>query len=605
MDKLNLSKKSIWSNQTVGSTIEQMDKLLLTGNKSNANMRKNPEMIHKYTADQSTRKYALLRMLPADEADKHVNCDIHIHDLEYYYDRPINCMQHDLRFFIENGLMVDGDGLSTSSANPAKNLFTLVNHLGQILGAGQVNMSGGQSIPFINTFLAPYSYHRTDAELKQALQMLIFNINMSYVSRGGQNVFSSFNIDLEMPEFLKKEVIAYGNHDFPLGTWNVTYGTLQDEAKRVAHMIIEVMKEGDGNGKPHLFPNIIFQINDKVNLDEWDDLFELSSKFSLPYFNKSIDGDYGLAMGCRTKLAIDWTGDYNKDLLRTGNLAYISLNLPKYALQATGKDDRTFYDILDENLEVATRILIKRRKHAEDCLNKYNYLKFLTQKDKDGEPYYKIENSTLSFGIVGLYETVKILSNGMSSIYRDMSEYILNYINKKAKELTKSTGYRWSVIGSPAESTAGRFAIANKRQFGDRACVNGVTGAYYYTNSTQMPVDSDILLTEKIKYETQFHKLTKGGHILNIFMGELYADPLALKSLTQKIYVNTDVGFWTYSTIYSMCKHCHTQFKGVQDKCEGCGSEDIEIYDRITGYEQKVSGWNNSKQAEFYDRFRY
>lgn len=587
----------VWDNITLGSTVKEIERLIISGDNSNANMSKNPEALHKYTADGGTTKYALLKLLEGEESDKHLEADIHIHDLEFMPFRPLNCLQHDLRFFIENGLKVDGTGLHTSSARPAKNLVTLVNHIGQILGAGQVNMSGGQSIPFINTFLAPYCKSLTFKEVKQAIQMLIFNINMSYVSRGGQSVFSSFNVDLEMPEFLKDEPAWIG------GTTSGVYGDYEEEFKLVAHLIIEVLMEGDGNGKPHLFPNTIFQLNDKVNLDEWDDLFELSAKYSLPYFNKPIDGNYSLVMGCRTRLATNWTGNWEQDLLRTGNLAYISLNLPKYALQYTGKDKRDLIQIIKRNLDVASNILLKRRKHGEDCLNKYHLNSFLSQKGSDGKPYYRIENSTLSFGIVGLYEAVEILNGGKYN--QEMAIAILEYINEYAQKKTKETGYRWTVIGSPAESCAGKFGISNKNLFGKRANVKGTTGGYYYTNSSHYPVDSDVGLIDRIRGETEFHKLTQGGHIMNIFMGERWLDPGGLKSLTRKVYDNTDVGFWTYSSIYCICKKCNTQFAGVLNECNRCESDDIEIYDRITGYIQKVSGWNTSKQVEFDNRYRY
>jgi ribonucleoside-triphosphate reductase len=239
---LDFHKPSVWKDINLGATVDFLDKLHLYGCDDNANMDDNPEMKHKYTADEATKKFALMRILDPVEQAFHVRGYGHVHDLEFFVFRPMNCLQHDLTFFIRNGLKVDGTGLHTSMAKPAKNLFTLVNHIGQILGAGQVNMSGGQSIPFINTFLAPYVHGMTLKELKQAVQMLIFNTNMSYVSRGGQAVFSSFNIDLEMPEFLKETPVVFGG-DQRILDGAYLYGDWQEEAKQVAHMIIEVLHE--------------------------------------------------------------------------------------------------------------------------------------------------------------------------------------------------------------------------------------------------------------------------------------------------------------------------------------------------------------------------
>jgi ribonucleoside-triphosphate reductase len=230
-------------------------------------------------------------------------------------------------------------------------------------------------------------------------------------------------------------------------------------------------------------------------------------------------------------------------------------------------------------------------------------MKFLSQLDTDGSPYYRIENSTLSFGVVGLFETVRILNGGVYDT--DLATRILEQINRYANQLIKETGYRWSVIASPAESTAGKFGIINRQKYGDRALVNGTTGAYYQTNGTHLPVNADVLLPQKIMTETPFHALTQGGNIMNIFMGESWADPMALKSLTQKIYENTNVGFWAYSTVLVLCKECSTRLDTDATECHNCHSTDLEYYDRITGYVQRVSGWNPSKEAEFKDRRRF
>lgn len=556
--------------------------------RDNANMSPNPEMFHKYAADKVTKKIAYQKLLTPYEVKCHKEGWIHIHDMEYFLYRPLNCLQHDLRFFIRNGVKVDGDGLHTSMAKPAKNLYTLINHAGQIMGAGQTNMSGGQSIPFFNVFLAPYVKGVDDETLKQAMQMFIFNLNMSYVSRGGQAIFSSINIDLSMPDFLMDEPAWFAGKQVGV------YGDYIDEMERIAHSYIDVMMEGDGNGKPHLFPNSVFQVNRGTNLDDWDDLFHLIAKFGLPYFAQPIDDNYATMMGCRTRLATNWTGDWEQDVIRTGNINYISLNLPRYAI-----DYENFYSELEYYMDIAAGILLKRRELAKKYLDKHYHLKFLSQKDVNGEPYYRLENGTLSFGIVGLYEAVELL-DGYFNEYK--AHQILDFINRKAQELKDETGYRWTVIASPAESTAGKFANLNEKMYGGVSNVKGIKGAYYYTNSTHIPVNSETNIIDKIVIEAPFHRKTQGGNILNLFMGEI-SHPMGLKSLTRKIIDKTDTGFWAFTTVFCICKSCHTQFRGME--CPNCNSYDIEIYDRITGYVQKVSGWNDSKKAEFVDRKRF
>jgi len=586
----------LYDDMSLGPLVRDVDNLIQNGSRDNANMSYNPETLHKYTADESLKRYALTRILPGHLSELHLNGDLHIHDLEYFAFRPLNCLQHDLRFIIQNGLKVDGTGLHTSAARPAKNLEVLVNHSGQLLAASQVNMSGGQGLSLFNVFFAPYARGLSYDRIKQAMQMWVFNQNMSYVSRGGQSVFSTVGLEFDIPRWLQEET-AYG----PGGVGYGVYGDYEEEAQTILRAFIEVMMEGDGYGKPHLFPNSIFYLRDSSFKypELLEMVHELSAKFSIPYFAKEVDGNGAHnVMGCRTRLNSNWTGDPNIDTLRTGNLAYVSLNLPRYALSGD------FWGNLDEMMEAAKDILLIRRSHAEKLL-KNGLMKFLTQKGSDGSEYYRIDNSTLSFGIVGLSDALRVLfgTDITNKKARKHGHEIMGYINDYTKQLVEETGYRWTVLQTPAEATAGKFAREDRRRFGNRAPVHGARGAYYYTNSTHTDVDSGILLPERIGVEHNFHGETSGGHIMHLWFGEGYSDPKALESLTEKIYKNSNAGFWTYTSAFSVCTMENKLLKGIHEQCE-CGAP-VEVYDRITGYLQRVDGWNNSKQQEFKDRRRY
>jgi ribonucleoside-triphosphate reductase len=232
-------------------------------------------------------------------------------------------------------------------------------------------------------------------------------------------------------------------------------------------------------------------------------------------------------------------------------------------------------------------------------------MKFLTQEDKDGGPYYRIENSTLSFGVVGLSDALRVLEGAdiSNSSARKFGHQIMRYINDYAKKLSNDTGYRWTVLQTPAEATAGKFAREDRRRFGNRAPVHGKTKAFYYTNSTHTDVDKPVLVTERIGIEHNFHRETNGGHIMHLWFGESYSDPQALGSFTRKIYDKSNAGFWTYTSAFSVCKDENKLLKGIHERCD-CGAE-TEVYDRITGYLQRVDGWNAAKQQEFKDRRRY
>jgi len=190
---------------------------------------------------------------------------------------------------------------------------------------------------------------------------------------------------------------------------------------------------------------------------------------------------------------------------------------------------------------------------------------------------------------------------------------ILKRINKYAENLTDETGYRWTVLQTPGETTAHRFATLDKQQYPDKAIVKGEEGSFYYTNSTHIPVDSAEILTKKIKIESQFHPRASGGHIFHAFMGEAYPDVDSLMNLTKKIATKSDIGFWAYTSAFSYCFGCNTFMRGLQEQCYSCGSMDeVEHYSRITGYIQQVGhkknsagGWNAGKRQELKDRYQH
>ena len=598
----------------LGIPVYNITNLIENGSRDNANMIHNPETVHKYVADEALKQYALLHILPNELADAHMGGDIHVHDLEFFAGRPINCLQHDLRFFIKHGLKVDGTGDHTSVAGPPNHIETLMNHSGEIMLAAQQNMSGGQSMSMWNLFVAPFAQGLPYEKVKQAVQMFIYNLNMAYAARGSQVPFTSINMEFGVPDFMQ-DVEAYG----PKGKLAGVYGDFEEETRMLQRAFTETLLAGDSDGKPHLFPNTIYVLRDKILKDEYAEdmalVHELSAKYGSAYFVNMLPdyrGNMANYMGCRTSLSDNWTGDWEQDCFRTGNLAYVTLNLPRMAYQS--RDEEDIFEYLDNYLRLAEQVLLLRREQSMNCLNDFNLLPFLTQ-ETDGERYYRVENSTLSFGFVGLNEM--LMNHCGAGIddkdARKLGLKVIEYMNQRATELKNETGYRWTIIQTPAESTAYRFATLDREKFGDNAITQGDKQAAYYTNSSHVPVNSDVNLPEKIRIEEKFHPLTLGGHIFHAFMGESHSDPQSLMSLTDKIARKSDIGFWAYSSALSFCIKCKTLMKGLQPNCAACGEEkEVEWYDRITGYVQQVGrsksasgGWNPGKMKELMDRRRY
>lgn len=592
----------------LGMSVADYEDLIQNGCNDNANISYSPEMISKYAYDSIAKEYALLTQ-PTEQADAHIDGLYHEHDLEFYNLRP-NCMNYDLRFFAKNGLKIDGKGLMGSVAKPAKSLEVLLNHMLQALMAGATVFSGGQGYANFNTLLSPFCVGRSYKEIKQAIQNFIFNCNMSLICRGGQVLFSSIGVDLSVPKVLADEPAIC-----PGGIKKGTYKDYQEEADLIFRAICEVLDEKDGNNAYHRFPNTLFNIRDG-DLDEYDGncklLHELGANNPTIYYVNCKDIERTV-MGCRTALPMNYAYNYEDDCLNTGNFMYNTLNLPLIALEVDGDED-DFYTKLNDVCEIAYDNLHHRRKEVIDVIYNKHLSDFLLQKDKEtGKPLYDIDRTTITLGFCGLNECLEVLYGGGITEFEDEGIDIIEFLNAKKEEFNKRDGLRWSVIGSPAESTAHRFAEIIKDKY-PNAKVQGVKGSYYLTNSSHIPVDSGVMLTEHIKNSAKFHKLTLGGNILHLWLGEVWSDAEALWKLNKKI-LETGTIFWAYSKVFTYCNLCGFTINEKTDICPVCKTDDVITYDRITGYYLPVLSkdkdgnetrqWNNGKVQEFKDRYRH
>jgi ribonucleoside-triphosphate reductase len=592
----------------LGMSVADYEDLIQNGCNDNANISYSPEMISKYAYDSIAKEYALLTQ-PTEQADAHINGLYHEHDLEFYNLRP-NCMNYDLRFFARNGLKIDGKGLMGSVAKPAKSLEVLLNHMLQALMAGATVFSGGQGYANFNTLLAPYCVGRSYKEIKQAIQNFVFNCNMSLICRGGQVLFSSIGVDLSIPKVLADEPAVC-----PGGIEKGTYKDYQEEADLIFRAICEVLDEKDGNNAYHRFPNTLFNIRDG-DLDKYEGncklLHELGANNPTIYYVNCKDIERTV-MGCRTALPMNYAYNYEDDCLNTGNFMYNTLNLPLIALEVDG-DENDFYTKLNDVCEIAYDNLHHRRKEVIDVIYNKHLSDFLLQEDKEtGKPLYDIDRTTITLGFCGLNECLEVLYGGGITQFEDKGIDIIKFLNAKKEEFNKRDGLRWSVIGSPAESTAHRFAEIIKDKY-PNAKVQGIKGSYYLTNSSHIPVDEAEILTAHIKNSAKFHKLTLGGNILHLWLGEVWSDAEALWSLNKKI-LETGTIFWAYSKVFTYCNLCGFTINEKTDVCPVCKSDDVITYDRITGYYLPVLSkdkngnetrqWNNGKVQEFKDRYRH
>ncbi|PIN78096.1 anaerobic ribonucleoside-triphosphate reductase [Candidatus Woesearchaeota archaeon CG10_big_fil_rev_8_21_14_0_10_34_12] len=592
----------------IGLPIYDIEQMISKGastdiKRENANLQHTPETINWIISGETLEQYAMMKLFPQHLLDPHISGDYHVHILSNAATRP-NCIQHVPSLFFKYGLKVDGTGTHTSIAGPAKHLSVAIQHCAKIMLASQTQMAGGQSIDCFNVWLAPFLKGLSDESVRRAAQEFIYELNQSYVARGGQVVFSNILFEFGIPNWLKN-VPAIG----PSGKEAGVYGDYEEESIRFLREYTKIKIKGDHVGKQHMWPNDVYKVR-KGDFEKYPEemklVHEFMAKYGTPYIANGLpewQTENFNYMGCRTRLDAAYAGVWGSQ--RTGNDIYITLNLPRIAYEAR-EDDNKFFEILNKRLSKMAEILLIKHKISEDLLHKQHLLKFLSQKMGD-EEYYNFMNTTKTFGYTGLTEAVKFHTGNHLHENKDAQEFgvkIIKRIREYAGECTKVHCLRFSVIASPAETCAARLAKIDIAKFGKNVINAGTKEAPYYTNSHMVRMDANFPLAEKIKIEEAYHPLTNGGHILHIWLGEQSPSADSLLEMSKKI-CQKDIGFFAYTKDFSVCTPCSNFEYGLKPKCENCGSEDLSRYSRITGYYQKVEGWNPSKKQELKDRFRY
>ena len=525
---------------------------------------------------------------------------IYNHDSAQELFKGINCFTIDPRFIFKKGLSTYGDNNLGVISSPPKHLGTAINLVEEAIGLASTYIAGGVSIPSMGVFFAPFSKGLSDAETKQAFQEFFYRVNQSHKNRGSQSMFSSIQLDLEMPEFLKEQD-AIG----PGGEICGKYKDYEEENKRLCHIITQISLEGDALGKPIFFPNLIYNI-DNADLSEWRDVFELSARFSIPYFlspsNNNVE--YQTTLGCRSALPSNWTGDPNIDCMGTGNSVYTTLCLPAVALKSK-EEGRDFYEVLDENMQLIHDYNLERLDWIHKLWYEYNVADFMIQKDKDGNQLYNLENATIVMGYLGLSEALEILGYGPIEDCNDKAIELMKYMKQTIDKWKKEDNKRWGLFQTPAENATYKLAQKMVKKFGFKeSYAKGTAERPYYTNSNHIPYDDDVDLIKRIKIEGDNQPLGPAGNIMNIYTSEAYSEPTALAKFCERIKNNTGAYFWAFTGDYSICNHCGTMFRGVVDTCTFDGSPTTQ-YSRVCGYITAVQAWNPGKKEEFIKRHRY
>jgi ribonucleoside-triphosphate reductase len=594
----------------VGMPVYDVSNLIFEWNKENANIFYNPSFVHKAMGDEVAKQYALLRVIPIEASDAHMNGDIHIHDLDYFLTRPF-CFMHSMQFFLRRGLCTDGLGVYTAVARPAKHLDSAIMQLAKVLQVSQLFFSGGQGFDDFNIYLAPYVRGLSYREVKQAVQYFIYDLDMSNFSRGGQTAFTSVGLEFQVPSYLQdvRAVLPGGK----IG--KECYENFEEEGRLIMRAFIENYLGGDGKGKPFHFPKPEFKLRRgvwKKNDDLLLQVHKLVSKFGSPYFLNFIPAympNVIQSQCCRYFMIpeSEQLKELKEGKLRFGSLQVVTINLPRCAYLARGSDERLFEEIR-RKIMLSKLVFDAKR----DFLRRYilnGGSPFLLM-DFDGEPYFKIDEQTCNVGFVGLNEMLKFHLGEELHESKEAWKFGLRVVRFMTREVKKlDSGHRYALVQTPAESCAHRLALIDLRQFGRKALVKGERRrkVVYYTNSSHLYVGARIPLWRRIKIESSFHPLVQGGAIMHVWLGEAEPDSGALMKLTQKISTRSLCSYFAFTKDLTICMRCNKVYGGLLKRCKQCrASEDeLEWYSRVTGYITRVKAWNPGKKAELKERFRY
>ena len=544
-----------------------------------------------------TANYWLSEVYDEEIANAHRNGDLHLHDLSMLTGY---CAGWSLKQLIQQGLGIPGKINST----PASHLSTLCNQMVNFLGIMQNEWAGAQAFSSFDTYLAPFV--RVDKlsqkEVKQCIQSFIFGVNTP--SRWGtQAPFSNITLDWTVPADLRDlpAIVGGKEQDF-------TYGDCQKEMDMVNKAFIEIMTEGDANGRGFQYPIPTYSITKDFDWSETENnrlLFEMTAKYGTPYFSNYINSDMEpsdvRSMCCRLRLDLrelrKKSGGFFGSGESTGSVGVVTINMPRIAYLSKTEDE--FYQRLDRMMDIAARSLKTKRTVITKLLDAglYPYTKYYLG---------TFENHFSTIGLVGMNEAclnARWLHKDLTDPEaQEFTKAVLNHMRERLSDYQEKYGDLYNLEATPAESTSYRLAKHDRNRYPEIITAN-MNGTPYYTNSSHLPVGYTEDIFSALDIQDDLQTLYTSGTVFHAFLGEKLPDWRAAADLVRKIAENYKLPYYTMSPTYSVC-HDHGYITGEHFTCPKCG-KDTEVWSRITGYYRPVQNWNDGKVQEFKDRKEY
>ncbi len=546
-----------------------------------------------------TANYWLSEIYDEEVASAHRNADMHLHDLSMLTGY---CAGWSLKQLIQEGL---GGIPGKITSSPPGHLSTLCNQMVNFLGIMQNEWAGAQAFSSFDTYLAPFV--KVDSlsykEVKQCIQSFVYGVNTP--SRWGtQAPFSNITLDWTVPADLAEMPCIVGGKEM-----DFCYKDCKPEMDMVNKAFIEIMIEGDANGRGFQYPIPTYSITRDFDWSETENnkmLFEMTAKYGTPYFSNYINSDMEpsdvRSMCCRLRLDLrelrKKSGGFFGSGESTGSIGVVTINLPRLAYLAASQED--FYKRLDHMMDVAARSLDTKRTVITRLLDEGLY------------PYTKrylgsFDNHFSTIGLIGMNEAC-LNANWLRTDLTDaeaqqFAKDVLNHMRKKLSDYQEQYGALFNLEATPAESTTYRLAKHDVSRYPNIITAAKDGGTPYYTNSSHLPVGYTEDVFEALAIQDELQTLYTSGTVFHAFLGEKLPDWKSAANLVRKIAENHRLPYYTISPTYSVCKN-HGYLTGEQFTCPDCG-EAAEVYSRITGYYRPVQNWNEGKTQEFKERKLY
>ena len=545
-----------------------------------------------------TANYWLSEVYDEEIANAHRNCELHLHDLSMLTGY---CAGWSLKQLIQQGLGIPGK----ITSSPASHLSTLCNQMVNFLGIMQNEWAGAQAFSSFDTYLAPFVKvdHLSYKEVKQCIQSFVFGVNTP--SRWGtQAPFSNITLDWTVPADLKNLPAIVGGKEM-----DFTYGDCKAEMDIVNKAFIEIMIEGDANGRGFQYPIPTYSITRDFDWSPTENnkmLFEMTAKYGTPYFSNYINSDMEpsdvRSMCCRLRLDLrelrKKSGGFFGSGESTGSIGVVTINMPRLAYQS--KDEKDFYARLDRLMDLAARSLKIKRNVITKLLDEglYPYTKFYLG---------TFANHFSTIGLVGMNEAGLnanwIRADMTDPKCQEFSKQVLDHMRERLSDYQEMYGDLYNLEATPAESTAYRFAKHDVEDFPDIITAAEAGGTPYYTNSSHLPVGYTEDIFSALDIQDELQTRYTSGTVFHAFLGEKLPDWEAAAKLVRKIAENYRLPYYTMSPTYSVCPE-HGYLTGEQFVCPRCGKK-AEVYSRITGYYRPVQNWNAGKTQEYKERREY